>query len=1030
MRLALLATALLAGRLSAQGMTTAAVQGSVADSAGAPVSGAIVRVVNTADGRRWEAVTAASGRFGLEDVAVGGPYRFEVRALGFAPQTRSAGPVLSLGQRLVVDFVVYPAAVELAAVPVSASADPILNSGRTGPAETVDRATIATLPNPGRDFLTLTLLSPQAASSPSSPNTPLGSVAIAGQNPLYNNYQIDGGTTGDLYLGELPGRQILPRPISLEAVDQLQVLTAPFDVRQAEFAGGMVNVVTKSGTNTVHGTAFSYFGNQALVGPGQSSDQSGGYSTWQFGAAVGGPIVHDRVHYLLSADLEDRPVPDPGDVSTAGISKDSAERFQAILRDSFHLEPGTLGPSDGRVQAQDLFGKLTWQLGTNSQLEMSHHYAHGKSEGFLTRGYGFYALTSRAEQDPTTTNASRVIWTSQPGGRWSNALIASFLRVSDTCIPNTGYSQLEAKPTSATTLQAGPTSVCPTNTDDQQVWGIEDNGTIWVGPQAFTFGAQGEALHFTDHVLVGSTGLWRFASLDSLEKGIPYHYEAGLPGPARTGPVDFPVVRTGAYVQDRWMPAHGLTLTAGLRLDVALLPKAVPTNDALKDSLGVDTGQLPSGNMLWSPRLGVNYDLGGTGETFIRGGVGLFDGPPPYRWLGNVYRDNGTQELFLTCDQKAAPRFDPSQPLPQQCADATIPAPQVSFFDPDFRFPQNLRVSLGVDHRLPGGVIGTVDLLYTRAVHQVYVSDVNLSPPVSFAAAEGGRPMYGTISSDGSSIITARPDSQYRQVIEVSNRDGDRAFSLAVQLRKQLSNRLEAQALYAYTSAQDRMSVVNYLARANFQGTPLDGTVADRNLTTSLFEIPHRLLIDLNVTLPAAVGLSLLYSGASGTPFTYLVQGDANADGVGTGMTDNDVVYVPRNAADITLKNPADWSALDAYIRSEPCLDRNRGRLLPRNSCRNPWFGTLNARVIRDFRTTASQSLGVVVDVYNVANLINNRWGQSLLTASGPTAFLLRLSGYDPVYNRGKYALDLPAHNQVQDPASRWQIQLGARYQF
>src|SRR5439155_16764210 len=121
---------------------------------------------------------------------------------------------------------------------------------------------------------------------------------------------------------------------------------------------------------------------------------------------------------------------------------------------------------------------------------------------------------------------------------------------------------------------------------------------------------------------------------------------------------------------------------------------------------------LPSGNVLWSPRLGVNYDVGGHSRTFVRGGIGLFSGRPPYRWLSNAYRDDGTQELFLDCRGSQAPQFDPVN-QPNRCV-STSPQPRLSFFDPDVTFPQNVKVGLGLDHRLPGAIVGTVDVLFTR----------------------------------------------------------------------------------------------------------------------------------------------------------------------------------------------------------------------------------------------------------------------------------------------------------------------------
>jgi hypothetical protein len=1030
--LSVLALVLLPGLLLAQGVTTAAMEGTVLREDGSPIVGATVRVTNESNGRRWEVVTSSSGRYVFEAIAVGGPYRIEVRAPGFAPAAR-AGNVLALGQRLHIDFALQHRAIELPPLTVTATVNPVLNPSRTGPAEIISKATIAELPNPDRDFLALSVLSPQVALSPSSRTAPTGGITIGAQNRLLNAFHIDGGVNYDLYTGRLPGRETLPRPISLEALEEIQVLAAPFDVRHGGFAGGVVNALTKSGTNSIDGSAFVFLADGALVGRSATGADVGDFTTWQFGGSLGGPIARDRAHYFLSGDVQRRAVPDPGPLIVAtgaptpgiGISYASAVRFQEILRNTFGLDPGTLGPVHGHAPAQDVFGKITMQLGTNSHLEVSHHYAHGDRRGFLERLNRDYLLSSADRQEPSTANASRLIWTELFGGRWSNELIVSYLDLRDECRPSVTYPRIVVDVDQGRLL-AGTPVVCP-STFSQRTLEVTENLSRTVGAHLITVGAHGELLHFEDDLLQTSAGLWNFRNLDSLEAGVASHYERALPGPLSTGGVDFHVRQIGAYMQDRWTATRSLTLTVGLRVDVPILPDAVATNESLRAALGIDTGQLPSGHALWSPRLAINYNLGAMGRTFLRAGVGVFSGRPPYTWIGNAYRDNGAQELFVVCDGAQVPAFDPVN-QPATCT-STRPRPRLSFFDPNVRFPQNLKVALGVDHQLAMGVVGTVDVLDTRAVHQLYLSDANLLPPGDVAEGEGGRPLYGTISPSGVPA-PARRDPALGQVIRVANGSGDHALLVSARLRKQFGDRAEASLLYAHTRARDRMSLVNFPARANLEHTPLDGTLEDRRTRTSFFETPHRLLVSALVRLPYRMRVSLLYAGASGTSYTYVIDRDANADGIGRGPLKNDIVYVPRDSMDIALVNPAEWASLDAFILAEPCLREQRGRILERNSCRNPWSGVLNARLTRAFPTVAGQSMELTADAYNVLNLIRRSWGRHRVTTPSLSVPLLRLDGYDAGRGRGVYRLTLPERNQVQDLESRWQVQLGLRYVF
>jgi hypothetical protein len=1042
----------LAPRLAvAQGITTAALSGAVTRQDGSPIAGAAVTVAHEANGRRWETVTGTGGRFLVEDMAVGGPYRIEARAIGFAPVAR-AGIVLALGQRRSLEIALEPTPLELPELTVHATADPALDPGRTGPAEIIGANTIAGLPNLGRDFLDLTLLSPQVALSPSSLFSRSGGIVIGGQSRMMNSFRVDGGLNHDLYRGGLPGRETLPRPISFQALEEIQVHAAPFDVRHAGFTGGLVNAVTKSGSNTVHGSVFVFLGDQAIVGTNATGDEAGDFTNWQFGGSVGGPLIRDRVHYYLSLDLQRRTIADPGplitdtlagaDTALIGISYESAVRFQDILSDTYGLDPGTLGPVDAPWPAEDVFGKLSFQLGTNSHLELSHHYRNGDLTRGPERRPGLYALSSVTQRNLSVTHSSRLIWTSLLAGRWSNELIVGYVRVRDRCEPNGTYPRIGVSVTGTRELAAGPGARCPTDSFGQDLLEATENLTRAWGDHVITVGARGELVRFTDEVLVSSPGTWRFRSLDSLETGQAFSYSRSFYGSADSGAVDFGVRQVGVYAQDRWTPARGLTLTAGLRVDLPLLPDSIPTNTELLAALGMDSGQLPGGYPIWSPRVGINYDLGARGRTFVRGGIGWFSGHPAYTWIGSGYHDSG-REMSVSCSGPRAPAFDPvNQPV--TCVDGGGAFPQLSYFEPGVEFPRTFKAAIGVDGRLPGDAVATLDLLYTRAVDEFYLSDANLGLPVGVAEGEGGRLLYGTFTPGGPVASPGRRSPDFGSVVEVSNRNGSEAISLSAQVRKRFRGGFEGGALYTYTRARDRMSFIVFETRGNLDFNPLDGTLEDRRLTSSVFEIPHRVHLYAFMPLPLRALLSLTYAGASGSPFTYVVDGDANADGLGT-LQPNDAVYVPASVvpggdillveatADRTLvpARASEFARLDQFIEADPCLREQRGRVLSRNTCRNPWFGTLNARLSKSVPTGAGRSLDLGVDLYNVLNLFDREWGQYRVTYSNnPSVPMLRLVGYDASGGRGVYQLTLPPRNAVQDLESRWQAEVSVRYVF
>lgn len=1027
--------------LCAQGITSAALHGRVLQTDSAPIAGAVVTAILQGSGTRWQAATDAAGRFFVENIQVGGPYVIEARAVGFRPTSQNA-VFLALGQRHHVDFTLAPMAVELPALTISASVDPRLNSGRTGPAYVIGDSELAALPNLSRD------LNVAAALGPLAVLRPLGGISVGGQNQGFNSLQVDGGLNADPYFGRTPGGaypsgsfpEVLPHALSLETVSEFQVLSAPFDVRLGNFAGGLLNAVTKSGTNTLHGSGFTFFQDGRLTARGP--DGGTAFTSTQFGVTLSGPIVRDRVHFFVNADMQQRIVPDPGPLpSQAGrtaVSESSAVRFQRILADTFGLQPGTVGPSEGHLPAQDIFGKIAVQLGASGHLEISYRYAHGDRRDFVDAGRTFdtTSLSSVAGRSRSTVNTSRLIWTTPVSGRVQNEVIVSYQRLLDTCRPNGAFPFIQVSADGGF-LIAGSNSVCPTTAVRQHAFEVTENMTISRGGHLVTVGVHGEMLHFRDPLVQVSAGRWFFANLNALSTGTASHYDRGLPGPSPGA--TFHAAGLGVYAQDRWLAFARLTLTVGLRADIPFLPDAAFTNDSALRRLRVNTGQLPSGNVLWSPRLGVNYDLSADGTAFLRGGIGLFSGPPPYRWLGNGYRDGG-QETVITCDDSDAPPFPipfNTGSQPTTCPTGRVATPRISFFDPDLKLPQNLKLAAGVDRRFRSGLVVSIDFLYTRAINQLYITEANLGAPIAPALGEGGRPMYGTVNAKGMGTPIWR-DSYFREIFRVSNRSGDHSVSLALQAHKQFGEKLSLSAAYAFSRAYDRMSVINLPARANFSNTPLAGIGEDRPLAPSFFDTPHNVSVGATLQVAKQLQLSLLYQGASQPPFTYVIDGDANADRIGgPGSLFNDIVYVPRDSSDITLRmgngspaTPAEHARLETFIDQQSCLGPQRGRIMRRNSCRNGWLGALNARLTTTVPLVGGQYLEIVADIANVANLIEPRWGQYRDVTTAPSVPLLKLVGWDAANGRGVYMLELPQRGLAEDAPSRWRMQLGARYSF
>ena len=1041
-----------------QGVTGSAVTGTITEKgSGTPVAGAFIELKNTATGDTYTALGEADGTYFIDNVASGGPYTLTITA-GAYKQARQSGVQLQLGQRLQLDQAMDTTTEVIVIVD---KLDPLKDKGRTGPSTTVGGEAIGKLPLQGRNFADLQSTSPQAVSAS-------GGTSFAGQNNHYNNIQIDGGANNDLFglaAAGTPGGQANAKPISIEAIKQFVIQIAPFDVRQSSFTGGLVNAITKSGTNEFHGDAFGYFQNKSLAGR-RDDPTFLDYHTYQFGADVGGPIIEDKLHFFASADVQSRNQSfgnafqltgdDTHDMATNGFTNATVKRFTDILAQKYGIS--TAG--DGAAPKLDnpdrnFFLKLTSNQIPDSRLEVSYNLVDASQDVLtrlplspnLTRLRDGYELSNSGYGQSNTTNTARFKLTSN-WGDFSNEALGGVSFVRDhRDLPNKLpliLVDVGKVGTSDSWLAAGGERFSHQNVLDQDIYELQDNVTYSGFPgHHVTIGTSNELLKIRNVFFQAAYGAWAFTSLDNFENGIPATYQRSLAvsDQQQPGTAKFNVTQLGLYVQDEWSVLKNLTVTPGFRIDVPLLGSAV-ANPALVDNAAfpIDTSKVPSGNALLSPRLGVNWDVMGDATTIVRGGLGVFTGRPPYVWVSNAYVGNGLAATTLTCTGMAVPTFtvDPNQ-QPTACAGTGMSAAsnEIDYFDPKTKYPQTFRTSLGGDQRLPWGLLASVDLLYSKDVNGWYTTDANL---VEVGTSDEGRAIYGgnfsftgtpatgTFRSTPTRIDTMRVGP----AIKVYNRAGARVYTGTVALDKVFDEGITVDAAYTYSNSADRISLTSSQAFSNFQFGPVDGTLDNRNVRPSAFDRRHKFSLTGTAQLPYGFGAGLQYNMVSGLPYTWTVNGDINADGV----NGNDMVFVPASASQISLSDPTQYTALAAFIDSQDCLKNAKGGLIQRGACRNPWSEFLNLRgTWQSPDVMPGQRFELQLDIFNVLNMLNSKWGLLDQAASfeNTNSTFLKAVGYDAANNRPLYLFSQPA--TVVSPVysattSRWRIQLGARYHF
>jgi hypothetical protein len=1011
-----------------QGLAGGAIEGRVQTSGGASIPNARISIVDSSSGRRQFTVAGGTGRFTFENVVIGGPYSLVATAIGYAPHTET-GIVVHLGDRISRTVAMTPVAQPLQAVEITESTE--RDAGAGGPVHDVPGHAVRNLPLLKRDFVGLLLMAPQATQSTGSSN-----ISIGGQHPRLNLIQVDGGTASDfLGLNATPGASIGARALSVEALDEIRILIAPFDVRQGGFTGGLINAVTRSGTNRAQRSAFVNYGGNQLVGPDSGGRPSERFDTWQYGASASGPILRDRLHYFAVADIQSQATPLAGaaiDDPAVGSSDSVARQVAQVASTQYGFSPG--GPEFPVLHQPNFnaFGKLTWQAASTHLLALSVNASNASTEGlgrpgmrdgWQLSGSGF---TTRVRNLTTrlTVNSRLGPITNElvAGASTSNTDIASALRAPVFLIGT-------APGKSA--LAVGSTRNAQGTETDERIFELTDNVTWTRGEHTFTTGVQAQRLHIYDNLLIGRWGTWTFANVDSFAKGVAQRYDVSLPLGARPeGPVaDYSPYQLAGYVQDRWFASSRLTLTLGARVDIPYVGEPAQNLALLANTaLGpIDTRDLPAGNGVVSPRLGFSYDLGAKHDWLLRGGAGGFAGHPPYVYFNGAFSSTGQEQATLTCLTGVPTPTADVDHLPTQCLSGAGPSvgkPAVTVFDPSFRFQQAVKYDVGVDHSIRG-IRLSLDVMYSTTRHTPFVRDLNL---VAQGTNAEGRTMYGSIVSTSGAARPVRRDTLFGPIYRYENRTADRSTSATVEAGKTWGDAL-VQVGYTWSRSDDVMSMSGAGGAQTMTSNPLDGIMTDRRLRRSARDTPHNFVATAAVPLRGGVTAAALFRMRSGTPFAYVVSGDANADGVQVPVNgvSNDLAYVPRDSLDLSLSKPSDYSRLDSFIRSERCLATQRGAVMGRTSCRNPSVMSLDARVSRRFTIGATRRAELSVDIFNLANLLHRDWGLVRETAAAEGVPLLAITGYDVAMNRPRYAVLDQSRAHVIVDASRWRLQLGAR---
>ncbi|MBL0170166.1 MAG: TonB-dependent receptor [Gemmatimonadaceae bacterium] len=1058
---------------AAQGVTTGAISGLVADESGKPIDGALIQVENKSNGFKASTLTRENGRYYVQGLEVGGPYTVSVRRLGFAQQAQD-GVLVKLGQTVPVDFVVKAQAAQLAGVTVSATKGAIISPTKMGVSTTISDTAIARFPSLNRDFTDFARATPQVSTTGNG-------LSGGGVNNRYNLIQIDGANESDLFgLGSngRPGDQAGAKSISLDAVKEYQVLLSPFDVRQGNFSGLLINAVTKSGTNNFHGSVFGYTRDQDLT---RKQPFLGAFSRSQYGASIGGPIVRNKAFFFLSTEWQKEQLLSTGPYigsSDSPVSQTQVDAFNTVLA-PLGIAGGTGAQINRPNPLTNVFARVDLNFLPKTRVVVRHNYGAADNNNFggggsrdaITNNQPSFALTSNAYAFTSRKNATVVQAFTALGNGVLNELNVGYTTINDKRDPVTKLAQISVVTprqtgTGTALFIAGGEASSHGNQLDQKTLELADNLTIPIGDHNVTIGTKNIFYQSANLFANNLFGTWRFNSLDSLRgtcatcggNALASSYAVTVPTPAGTdGFIRMKSATYAFYVQDQWNVRPTINFTYGIRADIPVFRNKPVYNLAVDTAYKRNTSDLPTGNIQWSPRIGFNWDVTGDQRNQLRGGVGGFTGSPAGVWLSNAYGNTGLLGTpGLTCNN-ATPSNANYPPTFTSAAIANPPvrcggtnanpasaalSSTINTIDPNMKFPQVIKYSLGFDHDFGRNIIGSVEGLYTRSKYSLFYSNLALAGPQGTDAH--GRTMYGTITGSSSSPVTK---GGRNQVYDASNSSGgDYSYNLTASLIKRFADNWEGALSYTYSEARDVQSTLNSTANSNFnQGRTVSGDLLDKTtLAPAKWDQPHKIAAAGTYSFPWRMDVSLIYTGTSGSAYDYYHSTDENADG----STANDLVYIPKNTADANeilftgynvpasaASVTAQQVAMDKFINSVDCLKNQRGQILKRMTCRAPWRDLYNVSIRQSLPSVSDHSMSFAIDIFNFANLVNSRWGQQKSTVSPglPGVQLLSRTGVTTQSGKtvGVYTFS-PTQTlyDVRNVDSNYRIQLSLRYGF
>ena len=1070
-------------------VTTASMSGTVMFQ-DEPVIGATVLAVHEPSGTNYGTITNVDGRFSLQGMRTGGPYKVTISYVGYQSAVYS-GITLQLGENYNLNVKLKESSETLDEIVITA-AKTKFNTEKTGATTNISSSQITSLPTINRSISDIARLSPYASD-----------MSFAGGDGRSTNFTVDGANFNNNFglSDNLPGGG---NPISMDAIEEVQVVIAPFDVRQTNFIGGGINAITKSGTNTFKGSAYTYFQNQNMRGNSIDGEDLGARakeSKTIYGATFGGPIIKNKLFFFANVEVEKQPQqvikwrartegeqPDENNYISRTTLSDM-QKVSDFLRDKYGYDTGSATNFPADEKNLKLLGRIDWNITNGHKLSVRYNYtkntawnapnANSMDGGSGSRLYntsrvGYQSMSfanSMYSQDNKVSSVSADL-NSRFSDKISNQLLFTYTDIEDMRGTNSSPfpfidilagKDAEGNQIMEPYMSAGYELFTYNNGVKNKITSIIDNFTYFAGDHKITAGISFEHQLASNAYMRNGTGYYRYSSLDDFLNGAApetfawtYGYN-GVSDPKAQ--VTFNQI--GFYAQDEWNIRPNVKLTYGIRFDDLIFYNSdLQRNDAIYDldfgGKHIDTGKWPKSRMQISPRVGFVWDVFKDNSLKVRGGTGIFTGRLPLVFFTNmptnsnmvqnavvfgtkyengiaVSHDSRLDQLaggMITNVDDAIKKFG----LPTTIENP-VAGSKISGVKDNFKMPQIWKTSLAVDYQLPTSfpLSVTGEFIYNKNINAVTLENINIKDPSNWEHFNG---------ADNRLIYPS--DYTYvsgKNAVVLTNTSKGHGYTANVTVNAQPVEDLNMMLAYTHTESKEISGLPGSDPVSTWQGML---TIDGPNFATvqrSRYVVPDKVIAAINYNLPfrhkgllRKTSLNLFYSGYSASGYSFAYTNDMNGDGI-----NNDMMYIPKDDSEIKFKNEADRTAFWNFVDQDSYLKNHKGEYAEAYAARAPWVHRFDLRITEDFSFKAGKTehhFQLSLDFMNIGNMINSKWGVMKNASSSNGCRILKYEGMDdnktPIFSmykiNGEYPTETYSYNRIYTEC--WKMQVGIRYIF